>query len=611
MNGYLFSQSTQLSLLSNVRIAYAQVGVQFAGSAAQSATLYDGQFIDCHYALEVGNQAFSLRNVLFANTQTGFFQTLPNTLDLQNVTFANVNTIFNYSGSRRTFNLLNCILANVTNITSSGFPAAQNVSFNGFYNSPVIGANPFTATSYPFQTVGAGSYYLTNGCGFQSVGTMNLDPRLLADLQQKTTFPPIVYSNVIVATATTLSSQVPRNTGAPDLGYHYDPLDYVFSGVEAQSNITFTAGTAVGWFDNQSGAGYGIEIDRGATVAFNGIVTAPCWFVRYDTVQEGNGNWDTTGYLAGLTSNSGQWYYSSDASQILATFTKFSSRNYNDSASATIMVTWLSGPMTANSGRLPAVAMMCRSIIRTASFSGAPGMENSNPDVNYTLRNCTVIGGNGSSLTVIHDSGSTWPVYITDCAFDGTTINIDNPPGVTMYCDHNAFLANANRSVIGGPDDVTNLTSFNWQTNWLGNYYVPANSLLADHGSVTADQIGLYHFTTQTNQTAEGTSQVNIGYHYVALDAYGNPLDSNGDGITGLSGRRQRQWLGGRGRNSMEWRHIWIESIDHPSPKRKQFTLINFLLYEKTPCANIVIRKCSGYRLCDLINSWDRYNNCR
>jgi hypothetical protein len=48
---------------------------------------------------------------------------------------------------------------------------------------------------------------------------------------------------------------------------------------------------------------------------------------------------------------------------------------------------------------------------------------------------------------------------------------------------------------------------------------------------VTADQIGLYHFTTQTNQVKEANSIVDIGYHYVAVDAYGNPIDTDGDGI--------------------------------------------------------------------------------
>ena len=41
----------------------------------------------------------------------------------------------------------------------------------------------------------------------------------------------------------------------------------------------------------------------------------------------------------------------------------------------------------------------------------------------------------------------------------------------------------------------------------------------------------LDYFTTQINQAPETNAVVDIGYHYVATDAYGNPLDSNGDGI--------------------------------------------------------------------------------
>ena len=71
---------------------------------------------------------------------------------------------------------------------------------------------------------------------------------------------------------------------------------------------------------------------------------------------------------------------------------------------------------------------------------------------------------------------------------------------------------------------------FNWQSSWLGNFYLPSDSPLLGEGDVTADQVGLYWFTTQTSQAPQGTSQVDIGYHYRATDSYGNPLDDNGDG---------------------------------------------------------------------------------
>ena len=68
------------------------------------------------------------------------------------------------------------------------------------------------------------------------------------------------------------------------------------------------------------------------------------------------------------------------------------------------------------------------------------------------------------------------------------------------------------------------VTNYNWETNWFGNFYLPWNSQLITNGSTSANLLGLYHFTTQTNQIAEGTKIVDIGYHYVATDPNGNPL---------------------------------------------------------------------------------------
>ena len=46
----------------------------------------------------------------------------------------------------------------------------------------------------------------------------------------------------------------------------------------------------------------------------------------------------------------------------------------------------------------------------------------------------------------------------------------------------------------------------------------------------TASAAGLYHHTTQTNQTKEASSTVDIGFHYVTLDASGNAIDTDSDG---------------------------------------------------------------------------------
>jgi hypothetical protein len=80
-------------------------------------------------------------------------------------------------------------------------------------------------------------------------------------------------------------------------------------------------------------------------------------------------------------------------------------------------------------------------------------------------------------------------------------------------------------------NDIVLSSAFAWQSGPLGDFYHPTNSVLIDEGDVGADVQGLYHFTTLTNQTKETTSTVDIGYHYVAVDSNGKPLDYDTDGV--------------------------------------------------------------------------------
>ena len=67
-----------------------------------------------------------------------------------------------------------------------------------------------------------------------------------------------------------------------------------------------------------------------------------------------------------------------------------------------------------------------------------------------------------------------------------------------------------------------------YQTGALGRYYAPSSEIV-DTGSRTAAAAGLYHYTTQTDQSKD-SSTVDVGFHYVAVDEFGNPIDSDGDG---------------------------------------------------------------------------------
>ena len=107
-------------------------------------------------------------------------------------------------------------------------------------------------------------------------------------------------------------------------------------------------------------------------------------------------------------------------------------------------------------------------------------------------------------------------------------------------------------SIDGSNNDFYNCASTNWfgdnqfyydpsyQPGPLGGYYLSDGSPLIDVGSVTADQAGLYWWTTQTGvQAFEGFSPVDLGYHYpsappmstLVSGVYDYISDPNGNGL--------------------------------------------------------------------------------
>jgi hypothetical protein len=122
---------------------------------------------------------------------------------------------------------------------------------------------------------------------------------------------------------------------------------------------------------------------------------------------------------------------------------------------------------------------------------------------------------------------------ILDILWDGTGLSFGGNGNyqsmVTRH--HNGFHDTVNN--LGGTENRT-LDELVYGSGTLGTRYigstVPALALV-DHGSRLASGAGLYHYTMQSNQQKEGSSQVDIGFHYVATDGQGNPLDSDGDGL--------------------------------------------------------------------------------
>jgi hypothetical protein len=510
--------------LSNVKISYAQTAI---ASSAVALTVNNAQLVNCGAGISVQNHPLTVNNALFVNTGTNLvLNAVAGTVN--NATFANANYLLGAPNTGSLY-LTNSVLANVTNV--SGTIAAN---YNGFYNTTTFGSNLKSTSTTPFIPVGGANCYLTNISSFIGGGTPGVGSGILAQLAARTTRAPLVYSNLTYSVPLSYAPVVTRDTnGTPDLGYHYDPVDIMFGGVVSYSNVTFAAGTAMGWFELNSGGNYGIALYDHAVLALNGTASQPCVVVRYSSVQEGGtGIWKTKGTLAAVTAESLSGGYSmppANAAQVWPTFTKhyclaFDNSAYRENTALLKVMANNSEFYTTPVGAYWAYLNITNCLFDRAQLNCVGGNA-----AQAAVRNCSFHGGS-VSLT----KSSAWPVWFEECAFDGTTlaVNGSSSDGTNVtYCDFNAYLTTATTWLpVVGTHSVT-VTNFNWQASWLGTYYQPGNSLTINAGSQTADQFGLYHFTTQTNQAVEGFSPVDIGYHYVATDASGNPLDSNGDGI--------------------------------------------------------------------------------
>jgi Bacterial TSP3 repeat len=509
-------------------MSYASTGLQFDDA---NINIYSAQFVNCQYGFGGVGAIVNLCNGLFANTQTNCFLNEAVTVNAQNVTFCGSGCLLASpeTPSACYLKATNCIFANITNL-SIGYGTASG-SYNGFYNATNFGSVTVSNTFYPFQAVAGGDYYLASGNTFTNAGTIILDPILLANLKQKTTYPPVSFTNVTFSAVTNFSPQAARdtNTSYVNLGYHYDPLDYVFGGCFANSNFTFTAGTAVGWFRTSSGwehAGYGIDMGAGVTVLFAGTATAPAYWVRLNTVQEQD---LSAGYgPAGIETWAG-----SNPPLVSGQFLRCSAmageqRSYFADDFGTIQASMVDSEFWGGSVDVYGDYMAYTNCLmqRVNMY-----LWNGNTTSSFTVRNCTFFGG---IFSMQRTSGGPTPVSVRDSAFDGTSISTGDYYGsnssVSDY-NYNAYTNLTDPFSIGGSHDVIMTNGFNWQSNWFGNYYQLTGGPLIDMGDTNANLFGLAYFTTQASQLTESNSIVDIGYHYVAVDANGNPLATFNDGI--------------------------------------------------------------------------------
>ena len=505
--GYLldFSNNTNAIDLRHVAIRYGYYGINATGG---DLTLTDAQIGPSFTAINTHGAESRLRNVLIheardyalgGNAVSGYPQG-------EHVTFHCVNKL----RSSGTSYLTNCLLIAVTN----------NVFYTGSNNETNINDAEI------FQNAAYGSRYLANNSPYRNAGTTNIDSTLLVALRQKTTFPPILLTNDINVDST-LTPQAQRDTDAIDLGYHYLPIDWIVGGITVTgATLTVSGGTTIAM--DAANTNWGIRLDSGAQLISEGSPINLNRFVRTHSVQE-------------VPAGSG----TSTAPLFADTFPA-------PATAATLDLRFTDVPLIqrhyafnqpSGQGTLGTI------ILRDSQFRGgtncfqpnladqfmgwtnllvenAGWFVNSNSATTLHLRNATFKFG---VLDLDVASGCTWSVK--DCVFDYTTVT--NRGAGTLDHDYNGYLTNAMRFASAGANDVVLATNtVNFQTGLLGAYYLPSTSAFIDTGSVTnAGFVGLWHYTTQTDQSKDAGTVLDLGFHYIALNSDSEANDYDGDGL--------------------------------------------------------------------------------
>ncbi len=520
--------------LAGFRISYAKQALTLFGN---SPTFSHGQIVNCLNGVTCGGSTIALNNMLFANIATNFDDPTFGTFTCQNVTFASSAYLMNFIHVSDTngvsFALTNCIFANVTNLSNIG-PPNYTGGYNGFYNTSTFGSSALTSSGYPFQSVGGGSFYLAVGSAFRSAGTANIDTNLLSDLGKRTTYPPIVIfgaGQIYPTNDMALFPQAGRDSNSsPDLGYHYDPIDFAFGACFTTNNITVQPGTAIGMFCTNFGSSqghYGLFLDGASQFSCQGTPTSPNWIFRYNTVQEqSNTNW-----TGGIGPCLGREPFYAPGPSINCRFTDFSVLAMD---AATF---WIQG--TSFGLRPPANFQDCQ------AFGGIFGC---NAAATFNLTNCLFdrvdveMPSDGTNIPIVRNNlfhgglfdFDSYPVtnsVIKDNLFDQTSIPDYSWDYGTYAGGYNAFVTNCDRLLPTVAHDIILAGSPIYQTGGLGSYYYPTNlTNLINAGSTTADLVTLYHYTTTTNQVKETNSPVDVGFHYIAM-VNGQPADTDGDGV--------------------------------------------------------------------------------
>lgn len=507
-------------VLENLRIAHAVYGI--SAPYRGYVTYRNLQMVNCAYGLWGGTVGMKALNCLFVNNSIALVGENTQPVQVEHCTFNTCHEAFFIWGSSAQVKATNNIFAGTV---AYGSYSSLSANYNGLYNSPALTQNNgFTNASNPFQSVGGGGYYLPTNSAWRNVGTTALDSQTTAALQQRTTEPPLIVADWLVGN-NVYARRVLPDTNTPDLGYHYAPLDYVFAacGLTNGASVKIKAGTSIGVVNTHTNGSnyYGLYLNpfNGSSYEFQslGLPTAPNRFVLFNAVQEtGSAAWNQN--VSGLVITSTNTWVTGECR-----FTEFI----------------LPGRQAIGSffagGTTPVGSMSFR---HSSFLGGTLGLGAVNCEVFNCLLDRVAVAGTTAGTNT----------FFNNTFRDGTAAFLTPPSVGSITLKDNLFLRSSlssSNSITHGyngyltgyarlyPTQATDVvtTSLAFQSGPLGAYYLAQTNAGISVGSRLASAAGLYHFTTATNQTKDGSSTVDLGLHYVAVNGSNLPVDTDADGL--------------------------------------------------------------------------------
>ncbi len=525
--------------LKHLRISYASQAVEFNATT----TVSDCQIIKCEWGLMTLGFDLWLRNNLFYQCETAL-GVIEATIHGEHLTVNQSRDLVYEEWNSMHLRLTNTLLVAVTNLGIIDINAT-NSNFLWFTNDPGV-----------FQTVGAGSHYLAASSPYRNVGTTNVSAVVRDRLATSTTFPPVLLTNSITQNIT-LSPAAEKDVSEPDLGYHYTPLDYVFGTTRINAaTVTIRKGAAVGFFSRDGGWAACI-LECGAKLDSIGAPENLNKLVWYNTVQEQSvSDWSWNGSSIDIL---GFDNYFCAPVGLDCRFTQFSRMADGFSLIGVGDIGW---DATFN-------LQNCIFSSGALCLSTPGGNEGYGWSLYTSMTNCLLFRSplfayslcELFALNAVNNTFYGGSVYVASSeSYSGTqfaqamfrnnlffTNTVTNFGVINVTHSHNAYVTNQGTgysrigTLAAGDVILTNPPAF--QRGKLGHFYHPPNGPLYNAGNTNAHLLGLYHFTTATNQVKETNTFVDIGFHYVAVVA-GVPADTDTDGLPDYTEDRNGNGIG-------------------------------------------------------------------